>query len=904
MGPAQSSNPEDRSAEQLQPGGQLGPYRILGAIGAGGMGQVYRARDTRLDRTVAIKVLAARFSGRFDREARAVAALNHPNICTLHDVGPGYLVMEYVEGATLQKLLRERPLPVDESLHYALQIAAAMESAHAAGIVHRDLKPGNVMVTGAGLVKILDFGLAKIIPLLTQIGESQSTVTEEVEHTRTGAILGSANYMSPEQALGKTVDARSDVFSFGVLLYEMLTGRHAFRGGSTLEVLSGIIHLEAPAPSTANPNVGSALDALVARCLRKDAGERCQSMAEVRRQLQGLVSGPTAATPAPQDSKRSWIRWVGIAALIALTAAGYLVWRNLRSAAPGDTDGAPEITRVTSDPGLNIDPAISQDGKLVAYASDRSGEDNLDIWVKQIGGGDPIRLTHDPADDVEPSFSPDGTHVVFRSARNGGGIYIVPTTGGDERRVADGGRLPRFSPDGTKVAYWAGLANPFPLKAGGGKMFILDLATSTVHQIRADFAAAVHPVWSPDGKQILFVGVKGATDAEAWWITSLNDNPAVLCSAMPLGDLFDPFAWQGDHAYFEWDGAGPRTIGRLAINAATGQASGKPSRLTAATDDAYSPSVSNAGQLVFASVGMSASLYSVALDANTGKAKGDMQRLSRELGINTVRSISADGMRVAFLSNRTGEPQVWGKDLSTGSERALTEGGISKTAPEISSDGRFVAWKEAYITRHEAFLTPFDSGAAKKLCSDCGVVQAWTPDGRFLLLDLGSPRKAVGLMEFATGNVVPYLRSSNLDLRAKSVSNDGKWIAFTGSRNSQDVTVYVAPFAPERAPTPMEWVEILSLPEVNPNPGWSADGNLLYFSSMRDGHNCIWAQRLNRQTKRREGALFPVQHFHAPSLLLTEPSSQYPLALAAGKVVVSLEERSGGIWMMKFQGGQ
>jgi Tol biopolymer transport system component/predicted Ser/Thr protein kinase len=900
MTPEQSQSPEDPSAAyNLQPGGRLGPYQILGAVGAGGMGQVFRARDTRLDRTVAIKVSAARFSGRFDGEARAVASLNHPNICTLYDVGPNYLVMEYVEGATLQQMLRPGRLPVDDALRYAGQIAAAMAAAHAAGIVHRDLKPGNVMVNRAGLVKVLDFGLAKMTQPIMQRGESEATATlaAAAGHTGVGGIVGSPMYMSPEQALSKAVDARSDIFSFGLLLYEMLAGRTAFRG-STLEVLAGILHAEAPPLGTVNPAVGDELTSLVARCLRKDAGQRFQSMAEVQRELEALAKPKPKPTPKPR-----WLPRIGIAAaVLGLAAASLLVWRKLDSASPDDMLGAPEITRVTSDPGLNIDPALSLDGKLVAYASDRSGEGNLDIWVKQIGGGDPIRLTRDAAGDVEPSFSPDGTHVVFRSARDGGGLYIVPTTGGDERKIADGGRRPRFSPDGTKVAYWTGLAHPFPLKAGSGRIFILELATSTTRQLRADFAAAVDPVWSPDGKKILFVGAKGASDPEAWWIASLNDKPAVLCSVMPVGDLFDPFAWQSDRVYFEWDGAGPTTISRMTINAATGQARGKPSRLTAATADAHSPSVSSAGQTVFAGVDKSTNLYSLSLEANTGKTKSGLQRLSRELGLNTVRSISADGMRLAFLSNRTGGYEVWGKDLSTGREQALTEGGNPKTAPDISWDGRFVAWKEAYLASREAFVTPFDGGATQRLCSDCGAVQAWTPDGRFLLFDLGSAHKAVGLMEFASGKVVPYLKSSNLDLHAKSVSSDGKWIAFAGSHSSQDFTVYVAPFAPERAPPPAEWIEVLSSPDVNPNPGWSPDGNLLYFSSERDGHNCIWAQRLNRRTKRPEGKLFPIQHFHAPSLLLAEPSSQYPLALAADKVVVSLEERSGGIWMMKLQG--
>jgi eukaryotic-like serine/threonine-protein kinase len=882
------------------------------------MGEVYRARDTRLDRTVAIKVLAERFGGRFDREARAVAALNHPNICTLHDVGPDYLVMEYVEGATLQQVLRKQHLPVGEALHYALQIADAMDAAHAAGIVHRDLKPGNVMVTSKGLVKVLDFGLAKMTQPAMQADGSDLTVTmaADTEHTRTGAIMGSPAYMSPEQALGKHLDARSDIFAFGVLLYEMLAGRQAFHGDSALEVLSGIIHLEPPPPSAANPDVASPLDSLVAKCLRKDPAQRFQSIGEVQRELQGMLAGASGAIsvehkPGPIPKRRAK-RWVGAAAgTLGLAAAAFLLWRNFPAKSSDDIGGAPEVSRVTSDPGLSLDPAVSADGKLVAYASDRSGEGNLDIWVKQIGGGDPIRLTRDPADDSEPNFSPDGTHIVFRSERHGGGLYVAPTTGGEERKIADGGRRPQYSPDGSKVLYWTGPADPFPLRNGIGKIFVLDLATSTTRRIRPDFTAAVHPLWSPDGTKILFVGAKeSAADFWDWWITPLDEGPAVSCPVMRhfTGQLFDPFAWRGRWVYFAWAGPELQTISRIAVNASNGRASGKPQRLSAATADAYSPAVSKTGQVVFSVVDTATNLYSLRLDANAGRAKGGFERLSKATGFNAVESISADGARLAFTTDRAGDDaQVWGKDLATGQERALTAGGAPKALPQISADGRLVAWRSA-LNRpqdREDFVTPFDGGLARRLCTACGFVRAWSPDGRFLLYDQLSPRMSIGLMEFESGKTSTYLQSPASDLHARSISNDGKWMAFTAQRSALDFTVYVAPFAPEQPPPQAEWVPVISSPEVHPDPRWSPDDNLLYFSSERDGYNCIWALHLNRGTKHPEGKIFAVQHFHTPSLSLAAPSFRHPaIALARDTLVVSLSERSGGIWMLRFPGSQ
>jgi eukaryotic-like serine/threonine-protein kinase len=887
------------------PGDMLGPYRIEHAIGSGGMGTVYKALDTRLNRAVAIKISASRFSDRFEREARAIAALNHPSVCTLYDVGPNYLVMEFVEGANLQQWLRARTVPLAEVLQYAVQIAAAMEAAHAAGIVHRDLKPGNVMVTKTGVVKVLDFGLAKIAVPHRALAESDATATIDAGSTRAGAIMGSPSYMSPEQAKGKPLDNRSDIFSFGVLLYEILTGRPAFRGDSTVEVLSGIIHLELPPPSTVNPGVSHALDALVAGCMRKDLAPRFQGMAEVQRELNVIIAGtPARLQTATLPAARTRMGWLPAAlAGLALTTAAFLLWRSLHRTPPEENVGVPEITRVTKDSGVSMDPAISADGNLVAYSSDRSGEGNLDIWLQQLGGGNPIRLTRDPADDTEPNFSPDATHVVFRSERDGGGIYIVPTTGGEERRIADGGRRPHFSPDGTKVVYWTGPGHPFPLRDGTGKIFVLDLVTSVTRQIRPEFTAAVHPVWSPDGKKILFLGAEAnALKGWDWWITPLDNAAPVTCQVQK-SQLFDPFAWQGDRVYFARNEEGPWSISRLAINPVTGCATGKPQRLTGATADAYAPAVSKAGRVVFSVIDEPINLYSLTLDANRGKPKQELQRLSTEPGLNFARSISADGTRLVYTSNRVRDTyQVWGRDLSSGRERALTEGGRLKSNAEISPDGRLVVFRAG--RNLGALVTPFDGGPTRTVCPDCGAVRAWSADGKYLLYEQTS-LQSIGLLDFASGKTSTYLQKPGLELRPVSISSDGKWMAFAGFRNALDYTIYVAPFAPAQAPAEAEWVRVISSPEVHPDPRWAPDGNLLYFSSERDGYNCLWAIRLNSRDKRPVGELFPVWHFHTPALRLEAPSLRFPMiALASGRMVVSLSERSASIWMLKLEAGQ
>ena len=439
-------------------GRRLLHYEIIDKLGEGGMGVVYKARDTHLDRFVAIKMLPPEKVAdlerkhRFTQEAKAASALNHPNIVHIYDIaqaeGVDFIAMEYIAGKPLDQSIPRKGMHLNEALKIAVQIADALERAHSAGIVHRDLKPSNVMVDEHGLAKVLDFGLAK----LTDTVPSEDAETQTVPvRTEEGMIVGTAPYMSPEQAQGKPVDARSDIFSFGSVLYEMVTGRRAFQSDTKTATLAAILSQE-PAPLGAE--VPRDLERIVARCLRKDPARRFQHMDDVRIALAELKeesdSGRLSAAPASGTRKRlpRWLLISAVALSIAVVAG--VTWWLARSPKPAP---APVLTRLTSDSGLTTDPALSPDGKLLAYASDRGGEGNLDIWVRQVAHGEPIRLTRDEADESEPAFSPDGTQIAFRSEREGGGIYVMPALGGGEpRMVAREGRRPRFSPDGNWIA--------------------------------------------------------------------------------------------------------------------------------------------------------------------------------------------------------------------------------------------------------------------------------------------------------------------------------------------------------------------------------------------------------------------------------------------------------------------
>src|SRR5262245_37603652 len=493
------------------------------------MGAVYAATDDRLGRSVAIKViLSDRSDGdgrkQFVREAQAASALNHPNIVTVHEVGRDgdidFIVMERISGRTLSDAIRSSRLPLRTAIEVAGQIAGALATAHDAGLVHRDLKPGNIMVTSRGLVKVLDFGLA----VHTAPGELGTTVTFQ------GGLAGTVSYMSPEQAQAKPVDSRSDVFAFGCVLYEMLTGRQAFQKENAVATLAAILHDE---PAPIDPHAAPRpLVRLVAKCLRKHPDERWQHMSDVRQLLDDLVkdeespgAGPADAKPAASGGARRFM-WPAIAAVCA--AAAVLVFVGLRFApatAPARTMDTRELFMVTADGGLTAAPAISRDGKFLAFASDRANGDNLDIWVQQIGGREPLRLTQDPSDESDPAFSPDGAMIAFRSEKDRGGIYIVPALGGTPVLLASGGRNPRFSNDGRWVAYSVGggpVSNP-----GSAGVFVIGAGGGAPRAVHPEMATATNPVWSPSGDNLLVLGRKdGAAPALGeldWWILPIGD---------------------------------------------------------------------------------------------------------------------------------------------------------------------------------------------------------------------------------------------------------------------------------------------------------------------------------------------------------------------------------------------
>ncbi|MBS1826760.1 MAG: serine/threonine-protein kinase [Acidobacteria bacterium] len=879
-------------------GSRLGQYQLLEKIGAGGMGDVYKARDTRLNRIVAIKVLPPHKVAnedrkrRFIQEAQAASALQHPNIVVIHDInaenGVDYMAMEYIAGKTLDERIPRQGMRLGEALKIAIPIADGLAKAHAAGIIHRDVKPANIIVGDDGIVKILDFGLAKLTENTSGI-EADATRAAS-PRTEDGAILGTVQYMSPEQAESKKLDARSDIFSFGVMLYEMLAGRRPFQGDSLAATLSAVLK-EEPKPIE---NLPAEVDRILRRCLRKDPARRFQSMADVKVELEevreesesGSLESPKAAAP-----RRSLV--IPAAAVVGIAAVAAIVWMLTRP------EPAPELRlrQLTADSGLTRSPDISRDGKLVVYSSDRAGEGNLDIWVHPLTeGARPIRLTKDPSDDLMPHFSPDGGQIVFRSNRGDGGIYIVPSLGGEERLLVHGGYDPRFSPDGQSVAYSTNVGD-----LSEAKVFVMPITGGAPRQVGADIVSALGPLWSPDGTKLLIRGSDGVGDrtSREYWLAPVSGGKSErtnlqssLTAQKISGQVSD---WRGKSLLLrsrstvrelEWD---PN--------------SGSPPQLrkvTSVTGDMFGLQGSP-GKYVFAAGSSSDHLWSLPLDLNTGKVTGPLQAIAHGGGGQFQPSCSADGRLLAYTQLSPQGDELRLRDMSTGLDKVLL---TQFARPKVSPDGTKIAYGTAANTglAYGIFLMETSGGQSRRLVNfeKGGQIYGWTADGKSLIFYRTAPIRFFK-MNVDTGEEQEILSHPKLDLHGAEPSPDNRWLTFhLPSLRNQPVKI--TPIRDGRGAPESEWITIAEYPGRNTRPWWSPDGNLLYFLSMKDGYMDIWAHRLNPATKRPVGEAFAIVHFHetrkSPN---ATGAAAFGPAIGNNQIIFSLMEQSANVWIAEAQ---
>jgi eukaryotic-like serine/threonine-protein kinase len=851
-------------------GTTLSHYRILEKLGEGGMGVVYKARDLRLDRFVCIKVLRAEQlkdesrKQRLVQEAKSASSLNHPNIITIHEIdradGTDFIVMEFVAGKTLHQLIPSSGLPVADVLKYAIPIASALAAANAAGIIHRDVKPGNIMVGSNGIVKVLDFGLAKLAETATsEFGETATLRAAEHPSTEEGTIVGTTAYMSPEQAEGKKVDARSDIFSFGSMLYEMVTGRRAFRGDSKLSTLSAILKDEPKPVSSMLPDVPRDMEKIISRCLRKDPERRFQTMADLRVALEELKeeSDSGKLAPAPGKPSRSWPALGLSAALLLLGAVAGWFWWYTKPAKTVDRS----LTRLTSN-GVSINPSISSDGKLLAYQSSIGGP-NPDIWVQQIGGGKAIQITHEKEGALYPVFSPDGTKIAYESH---GGVYEVPALGGDPRLIADEGRYPFYTPDGATILFSR-------IVEGWVRVFTVPRIGGTPAAIQSEARLATFPTISPDGNRVLGLAFRDGRreqDVKRWWMLSIPGGkleeaapPALLPSETHAPA---PLAWRmldkdlrRQWVIFGRPHGDTYNLFRVSITS-DGKLTSHPEQLTFTTGYSDDPSVSENGRMVFDSgTSLSTNLWSIPIDTNRAHVTGDRQSLTAVEGVrNDSPSLSHDGKKVAFFSDR----RLVVKDLVTGRETQLVqdETGLGQTPPTISPDGTFVVYYRWNHARTELDLYSISTagGSPRLVCQDCGSPGGISSDGTRMLTQKGGShggRDKIALVEVATGRVTEVLSDPQHSLWNPYFSWDDKWAGFkiqTGA-DQEHFRLYITPLDNFVPAGPERWIQLTGGEYNDDHQQFSPDGNTIYFNSNRDGFACIWALAVGSKDQAAHG---------------------------------------------------
>ena len=737
------------------------------------MGEVYRARDSKLQRDVALKVLPPDTAAdperrqRFEREARAVAALNHPNIVTIHSVddvdGQLFLIMELVDGQPLSELIRPGGLPLDQLLAIATPLADAVSAAHARGIAHRDLKPANVMVTPTRQVKVLDFGLAKLLDA-SVVTDTTATEAPQVI-TGQGTILGTIAYMAPEQAEGKAVDARSDIFSLGVMLYEMATGERPFKGDTSVSTLAAIMRDTPKSVTEVNPEIPKELGRVIRRALSKDPDRRQQTgkdlrndLDDIRKELEsgelsaGMAQAPArpavpATTPAPRA-----VPWVALAGGLALvTAAGAgVVWsrRGLPNATPV-TSGAPvsvTVTSLTSDDGVEMFPSLSPDGKWFVYTHDELGTGQTDILLRAVGGRTVINLTKDSTvDDSQPAFSPDGERIAFRSERDGGGLFEMGRTGEAVRRLTTEGFNPSWSPDSASIVYAGESVVDDPgTRNARSQLWILSTATGERRPLAT--ADAVQPAWSPHGQRIAYWGLPNESSQRDLWSVAAGGGEPVRVTSDPAIDWSPAWSPDGRYLYFSSSRSGGLNLWRVAIDEATGRPAGEPVAVPIPRQGIGHLSFSADGtSIAMASVTAQSSIEALAFDAARGTV-GARRRVMNSSETATSPSVSPDGQWLAFYMQReNGQEDLWVARKDGTGLRQLTNDAAHDRRPRWSADGTRLIFYSDRSGRYQVWTIAADGGGLMQVTDYPGQVifPVWSPDGTRGIATIFQDRKVL-----------------------------------------------------------------------------------------------------------------------------------------------------------------
>jgi len=816
--PTWESEPEPSASSLPGPGIQLGQYRIETAIGAGGMGTVFRAVDTKLNRPVAIKFLSDELADaaarrRFQREAQMASSLNHPHILTVYDVGEfdgrQYLVTEFVDGGTLKNWIQRQPRNWEDIAQLLTGVADGLATAHQAGILHRDIKPDNILVTTSGYAKLADFGLAKL-----ESSEPRSvtrTLTEA--HTRQGMIVGTIAYMSPEQASGQTLDARSDVFSFGVVLYEMLSGQRPFRAATNLELLQQVIHGKAAPLSN---DIPEPMRALVARALEKNPADRYPSMRELVADLRAAQRPSGQGTAASRSHRGRWLTAFAIAA-IAVVAAGAFLFLSRHASSTARLEYIP-LTNFTDSA---VTPALSPDGRMVAFIRGQSTFTGPgDVYVKLLPDGDPVQLTHDGGDKFGPvSFSPDGSRIAY--TRGVWETWSVPVLGGEPTRLLANTEGLSWTNNNTKpyrVIY----------SASTGEGIHMGIFTAT--ESRSEEKALYMPASvdgmahrssvSPDGKSVIVVEMDTGEWLPCRLVTSDGSSPGRRVGPAPSQCTFAGWTPDGKWMYFSADTGSGFHIWRQRFP------DGPPEQVTFGASEENGISFAPDGKSFVTSIGESQSTLWI------HDVKGERQ-ITFE-GYAYLPSFSADTGRLYYLQRSSAKRrfvsgELWTADLQTGKKQRLLPDFMMENY-DVSPDGKQLIFINADATGRTLWIGTIDgSSPPRRLVNqDCNRA-LFAPDGEIYFV--GGAPEGMRLQKIQADGTGLLTVTPEKALFLYDISPDGKWLAAWFGR---DIKVYptsggastllcagcAGAGAEERGVTP-------------PIVSWSRDGKELYLYSER-----------------------------------------------------------------------
>ncbi len=605
-----------------------------------------------------------------------------------------------------------------------------------------------------------------------------------------------------------------------------------------------------------------------------------------------------------QRSVRLWW-WLASAAACLVAFAAGLRLRHETTPPP-----VPMLARITNEAGLSDFPALSPDGKLVAFSSDLGRESGQDLYVKQSAGGQTIRLTFDGERNTTPDFSPDGSRIVFRSNRHGGGIYEIPTFGGEVRLLVRDGLNPKFSPDGSKVAYWVGarLAQAIP---GAGAIWVVPASGGQPEKVSSNFTSAMYPIWSPDGTRILFIGYTSAeafrSDSLDWWIVSVNGGRAVRTGAhraflraglryntagTPIPTVPIPGCWVDDSAViFSFDIGDVENLWKISISPQSREVSGAPSRMTTGSANEAHPSCTANGDVAFANLAFASQVWSLPFDLNRAISRGALTRVEEGAANRGNPSLSSEGKRLAFASDQSGQEKIWMRDLTTGQQQVVAGSPFAQRYPVTSPSGYKIAFS-SYEKDKRVVYEAAPGREPVQLCVGCLRATDWSHDEKRLLVFGGNPYR-IDLLDVASRKRTALLTHPSWSLLYGRFSPDERGVSFTARVEPGRGRITIAPLDEPKPVPESAWITVSDV-GTEDYANWSPDGKILYFTSGRDGNNCLWGQRIDAQSHRPVGEVFAVQHFHGRTAF-----NHGGWSAAGGRIALALGEATGSIWTIR-----